>query len=258
MAALTPYPVIRSMMNESAPSPLVASNVQSAVGSPNEDSALSSLYVEKDGAVFCNMADGDSIERGVIDVMSFSTDTIFLLRSGNIVREKQDGTRMLISSYRYRMTRLEKHMGQAYGLCDGILYRLEINSYNTGLWKWEICTWTQPNIVYTSSTLDAKYLWLQTSNGTGTLYDHNLNVVKMVSSYTMRRRYGYTVDQYTETDLETCKTSVNIRGIVSTYNEVCCAAMNHDGKLITLSPTDISKYVEIRMVKWKPYYIQQA
>lgn len=214
----------------------------------NYDSALEDTVV--------NVVDGNVINSNgtqVIDVMKFSSSTLYLLKSGNIIKEGNDGKIVVRSNI--TATALDRHMGYLYAVASGNLYILNMSTFSGMLWHWKKVEWAPENIVYMSSTLDGHYLWLQTEM-TGWLYDKNHNLVETVEVNGMMRKYGNDNDQYVDIDTMNCMAVVTSDGEKNTFASVCDAVITNDGKLVSISQKEIGKYAKIRLVNYVPFYIR--
>src|SRR3990167_369647 len=194
----------------------------------------------------------------VSDVCSFSNAILALLSDGNIIKEFPDGNggteRVRIQSHPVKLERLEPFGGYIYGVSNGKLYKLDSSTYSTKKWKWVECQWAPFGIIHTSSSLNDKNLWLQTSNH-GYLYNSDLEQRESVPISGKLRVYGTDNLTFIEFDPNNCSGVVMPVGVK--YSNMCGGALTYHGDVISIRPDQRKLYSGIRLINWVPYYIRK-
>jgi hypothetical protein len=127
--------------------------------------------IENHEEYFCNKEDEYYLCAGIIDVCSFSNFTLFLLENGNIIKETNSQHEKTEIKNNIIFMRIFPFNGYLHAIDrNGYLYSLSNNYLNSIEWKWEKCIWFKDRIKYASTTLDTRYLLLQTYNK-GFLFD---------------------------------------------------------------------------------------
>lgn len=192
--------------------------------------------------------------KSVVDAISFSNMTLMLLKSGHITCQ-QDGQKRIIRP-NVHLTNLENFSGYLYGVSSGNLYRLTNDQLSLDRWTWSPCSWAPSNIVHISTTLDRKYLYLQ-SDFVGQVYDstfHKIETFEMSPGW--YRNYGSNLSCYIDYSPHERKITVTDGYQTKTHGDTSYGIFNTHGKIFTISGEDIGKYRVIKLINWMPYYIE--
>lgn len=219
------------------------------------ESDLKTPYVRGDNKMLCK----SSMRQGtVVDVANYSSYTFFLLDSGDIMRQDERRNKVRIHTD-IHMTRLEVFAGHLHGVStEGQFYRLNQDSLNNTLWKWKLCDWAVSDIIHTSVTTDMNHLWLQTLDK-GYIYNRrcelNYDQTDSIIAAGLKRNYGQNLQQYLEYDFTNCLTTTHDKDRLHTYTDVALGVYDNYGKIVVISKDETTKYSNIRMINWLPYYI---
>lgn len=219
-----------------------------------DETELKSPYTQVDNKMLSkpNMNQGE-----VVDVAHYSSCLIYLLDSGDII--KQDDRRHKFRIFNnVHLTRLEVFSGYLHGVSDGRLYRFDNNDFDKSSWRWYMCDWAIDSIVHTSVTTDLNYLWLQSSTR-GYVYDRRFKPVldQIDADITpgIKRNYGANLRQYLNYDFAGCKITVHDQGRIYSYDDVAMGTYDSYGKIVVINRADMTKYTDIRIINRLPYYI---
>jgi len=206
----------------------------------------------------CKHDSGKVNEYGVIDVCSYSSNVLFLLDSGNIIKDGPTERGIVIIN-NVKLEHIESNGGYLYGLSKGSVYRLDSNTYSLKKWRWSLCNWSPIGIRSMSSTLDGKNLFLQ-NESVGYIYNAGGGgQVKEVRMLGKRRVYGLDLNNYIDFDLNN-KTAIivnlNNRSSDKIEKDVRSGVLTYHNEPIFLRECDTHIYQEIRLVNWIPYYIK--
>lgn len=215
---------------------------------------LKTPYVKNDN----KMLSKSGMQQGtVIDVANYSSQMIFLLDSGDIIRQDDQRKKYRIGNSVF-LNRLEVFSGQLYGVSHGKLYRLDKNTFENLYWTWDICNWAIDDIIHTSVSTDLNYLWLQTSER-GYIYNRRCELIHDQVNTKVKpgtkRNYGNSLYQYLEYDFSNNLTTTYNQDRVYTYENVAMGVYDNYGKIIVLNKDETIRYSNIRMINWLPYYI---
>ena len=191
----------------------------------------------------------------VVDVSTFSSSILFLMKTGRIIRKKiSDGSKDVVTS-NIRAKRLESFAGYLYAIADGVIYQLNNTSYDSNNWEWKLCSWAPTGVIYTSTNPTKTLLWIQTANN-AYLYDKSLTAITTLRfSSGLRRNYGTNQDEYIDYDPDTCRGTLTRNGEKSPLSDVCSVVFDQYGQPIPLNKNESVRHREIRILNWKPYYI---
>lgn len=127
-----------------------------------------------------------------IDVAVHYDQIYILLEGGDILRIVDHVPIRIESSI--ILERIFSFTGHLYGLCDGRLYILTVDSYSNDNWVWEELNEVTSNIVNVSLTIDGQHIWLENQQA-GYLYDQQWSLVEKKKHSTngcYQRIYGPT------------------------------------------------------------------
>lgn len=191
----------------------------------------------------------------IIDICTYSDETLFLLDNGNIICDKNTVRRKIINNV--ILERILTFNGYIHGLgFDKKLYSLSNDYYCKKSWIWTLVRWAPDNISWISSTYDSSYLWLQIMNK-GILYDISGSVkeTKTYDNSNIRRIYGKDIIHYVEID-KMNKTLINYF-TNEILDNIFDAVLSYNDKIFVVRDDEEHLYKSIRIVNWKPYYIRK-
>jgi hypothetical protein len=214
-----------------------------------ESSDISTPYVEINGNYYCK---DKSSYVSFMDVCSYSDATLFLLKDGNIICERNNNRNIITNNV--ILIKITSFNGYLYGLEeDNKLYMLSNDMLFSNKWMWNKVNWVPKNIKHISSTYDTKYLWIQTED-TGYLYDDVDHLIFDCYDYKLKRVYGRDVDNYIEIDK-----NKNI-AIVTPGNYIIenihDAVLSYYNEVVSINLSEINIYRGITVVNWRPYFIR--
>ncbi len=190
----------------------------------------------------------------VIDVTSYSSTVLALMKNGKIIRET-DEVRDIVAN-NINLKRLESFNGTLYGVSvDGRIFKLNNDTFETKKWMWTVASFPT-GVTHTSATLNGKHFWVQTSD-TGLLYDRKMRVVEKEKSFKNKKRvYGNDRKTFIEIDLQT-NTGV-LYPNKSRVKDVAGAIITHENLLKVLRPSQTRLFSDIRLINWTPAYIKRS
>lgn len=234
--------------------------------------SVSTPCEEKDGVYYCRSNKAETIQgiigfhsdnkkidhSPVIDVCSYSNETIFLLEDGNIICELDSHNGDIKNRYRASnnipLIRITSFGGYLHGVgADRKLYTLPNNYFSTANWIWNLAEWAPTDIKHISSTHDSSHLWIQTSF-TGLLYSAP-GVISSKTPYTnLKRVYGRDINHYI--DIDSSKFTAKIHPGDTLVHNVYDGALSYYDEVIAVHPSERNEYRGITIVNWRPYYIR--
>jgi hypothetical protein len=193
----------------------------------------------------------------IVDAMGYSTDIFFLLEDGTIIHENKSKNSNDKIASNLAMNRIAVCAGNIYGVANGCLYKLDMNSFYAPPWNWgKIMEGSEP-ITYMCSTLDEKNLWVQ-GEVNGVLYNSDLSIAERANVSGVRRTYGKDSSVYVEVDKTTGECTVVKPTGKSVIGDSKCvyACLDYYGELITAKGTEsVLPMHGLRVVQWVPFYI---
>ena len=227
-------------------------------------------YKENNGIYYCRNNKIDIISNTesskVIDICTYSTTIIFLLEDNDIIVEKNLEVINIKESYennkiiRYkkknnvRLNRIITFKGYLYGLGgNNSLYILPNINFDSKYWGWDLVDWGSKNIKHVSNTYTNEYLFIQTKENIGYLYDNPNNVIEEINDMKYRRVYGRDDKNYI--DINDDENSVIIQPSGNKIYDIYDAALSYYNELITITIEEKEKYKKVVIVNWKLYYI---
>lgn len=188
--------------------------------------------------------------KNIIDCCSYSNEDLFLYHDGLIICQKYSKNEERKIKPNRHLKRIIIFNDELYGLTKRGLYVLSMNYYETCYWVFTLVKWAPKNIIDVNTTLDEKCLWIQT-NKKCYLFDCHNHKTKFKCCY--RRVYGLTKNSYLEfKNNNICDIIINNK-VVNTIDDVTSGVIDHHHQITFLYNDD--QYKEIRMVNYKPYYI---
>ena len=207
------------------------SSKSKSLSSKSKSKSLSSRSKSKTINI-CNVNDA-------IDVCHYSEDVLYLLKDGRIMIEEPNGGIRMVKS-KINFNRIVMYDGLIFGLKDGLLYRLFVNSYDSGSWEWIPISDVLRDIQHIQTDNDGSFLWLQNKNH-GYFYDtRELTSVTGIHFFNSKRKMVATIRSnicyHGDKAIENAKdVLVDYEGFVNVLND--------------------DKFRFIREVRWKPVYI---
>lgn len=220
------------------------------------DSVIDILSINNNG--INNNSINNSINDNTNDSNNFN-NILFLLNDGNILILQNNKYRLRHSNI--NLNRIIIFGDLLLGLDDdGRLYQRIIKSNNDNkTWLWENVTWAPVNITHITTTLNGKYLWIQTNNNglyNGYLYkliannDNNTNKIILVRSNVINniiRIYGNSINSYIDI------TKNNYTAIRYPTGElienIYDGVLLDNGELIRIQPNQSSNIQNIRLIR---------
>ena len=188
----------------------------------------------------------------VIDVCSFTTDTLIAMRNGSIMKHNDRKGFVTIHS-QPEIERFAIFGEKLYALSKNMLYSLPSESYATDRWIWKHCEWAPVGIKHVSCTLSGAHIWIQTSTQAYLIditlrqeakVDHDPHVI---------RSYGY--DIYNYIDIDT-RTHVGIQyPKKQVHKNVHKAIIDSHGTVTSIDINQYDRVRDIRLVGHVPWYI---
>lgn len=196
------------------------------------------------------------IDKKVLDVTGFLRMTLVLLDDGTIMRD----TRTSMSTVRnsVRLDRIFVAGGVLYGVSDSRLYWMTTRRPSRRFWEWERLQWAPDDITNVSSTLDGKWMWLQSTRGlvggtVGFLYRARIG-----SSPRLTRRinmsefdfrvYGLNERQYLVIDPRQAVGVSHVDGRTQQIPRMADGAMLSSGRVIRITPAQKNRVWAVRVV----------
>jgi hypothetical protein len=184
-----------------------------------------------------------------VDIIYYSDKYIVLLRNGNFICENKSSKSVSQTLSSIPMTRIVVFNGYIYGLSNGTLFKLDMTSFLSPVWRWNKIPDMVQNVWYISTTLNMEYLWVQTADNRGYLFDCKFEIIEeadvMEGTY---RVYGMNKSNYIIVDT-TARTATSYPAQYVIPN-VSDAALAHDNQVVTCE--DPNRLV--RIVNWKVAY----
>ena len=247
-------------------------NNNNNINNTNEnDTNVSIPYNEKNGIYYCRNNKIDIISNTesskVIDICTYSTNTVFLLEntditienSNNDKRENDKGSeKNVIKRYKkknnVKLCKITTFYGYLYGLGEnGYLYILQNISFESTDWLWQKIEWSVNNIIHISATYNGEYLWTQTDDNIGYLYDKPNNVMEKLENVYDKRVYGRDEKNYVE--INEIKHTAIIRPGNYKIDNIYDAALSYYNELVTINIDEKEKYKKVVIINWKLYYL---
>jgi hypothetical protein len=205
---------------------------------------------------FCNKEDEYYLCAGIIDVCSFSNFTLFLLENGNIIKETNSHHEKTEIKNNIIFMRIFPFNGYLHAIDrNGYLYSLSNNYLNFTEWKWEKCIWFKDRIKYASTTLDNKYLLLQTYNKSFLFDKAHEQFIKEFDLKNVRRVYGKDPDHYI--DINTNDQNCIIYPQEKILENIHDAALNYHNEVVVINSENYDGFLKITIVDWIPYFIRR-
>jgi hypothetical protein len=229
--------------------------------SEDEEQSVSTPCQERNGVYYCRDKIPETIENPegsskVLDVCTYSNGTVFLLVNGSIICEIKNGD----SNKRYRavnnvnLIRVLSYDGYLYGLShNGKLFILSNECFPTSNWMWIPVRWSPVDITYISASHDSSCLWIQTVSD-GYLYGENNKLISNQSYTNKRRVLGKDDKSYIEIDDRHKIATVYPEKLI--ISDIKDAVLSYYNEALAIQSNESDKYLAIRMVNWKPYYIR--
>lgn len=206
----------------------------------------------------CNKEDEYYLCIGIIDVCSFSNFTLFLLENGNIISEnsvKLENTKKEIKNNVILM-RIFPFNGYLHAIDrNGYLYSLPNNYLKLNEWTWQKCIWFKDRIKYASTTLDTKYLLLQTYNKSFVFDKAHDKFIKEFDLKDIRRAYGKDLEHYI--DINISEQNCIIYPQEKTIENIYDAALNYHNEVVVINSENYDGFLRITIVDWIPYFIRR-
>jgi hypothetical protein len=260
--------VSTTSISDSSESDTVSFDTASS-GSEEDEMNLSTPYVNEGNRTVCRFNPRDDVKvdvkyissnkHAVVDVVSFSDYTLFLWRSGHILKQHNSTQKRTLIRNNIKLDRLEVFAGYLHGVSLGVMHQIDNDNFRSEIWNWKPCAWSPMEIVHTSTTLDGNYLWVQSRNE-GKLFNRRFGEVDHdhpTFPPDTRRNYGKNIHQYIEYNPIDCQVKIYDSGIIRYQDGACVAIYNTYGKVIGISASDYDKYRDIRLINWIPYFIGQ-
>ena len=233
-------------------------------------------YNEKNGIYYCRNNKIDIISNTesskVIDICTYSTNTVFLLENTDITIENSNNDKSendkskndkgseknVIKRYKkknnVKLCKITTFYGYLYGLGEnGYLYILQNISFESTDWLWQKIEWSVNNIIHISATYNGEYLWTQTSDNIGYLYDKPNNVMEKLENVYDKRVYGRDEKNYVE--INEIKHTAIIRPSNYKIDNIYDAALSYYNELVTINIDEKEKYKKVVIINWKLYYL---
>lgn len=179
---------------------------------------------------------------------NFSTESIYLLKNGNIISVNVNNYEKREISNNRKLVDVASYNGYLYGLDKkGHLFVLCNDYYTTNYWVWTKACWAPKHIKSINATLDGDNLLIQTEKK-NYLYDVNYNVNKLKFKGT--RVYAADKSSYLDFHNNHCYVYVNDEN-VKIFNSISTGCMDHHHDVYLIP---INSCQKVRMINYEPYY----
>ena len=200
----------------------------------------------------------DDLHDNVKDVCDYSTCQLYLYEDGSIRCVHECGEVRKITNNRqlYNLTVFAGHIFSTDKF--GQLYTLSHHFEDSTYWVWIVAGWAPKNIVYLSTTLDGKYMYVKTD---GLCYLFNTCMRKKDLDSIHRRVYGKNDRCYLQfgnvaDQAGGCDIVVDDVKI-KTVNNVVDGIMDYYNNVHFITSKDFLNFKGVRMLNYQPYYINR-
>lgn len=191
----------------------------------------------------------------VVDCCNYSEEALFLNKDGIIISFKFKNYRV-INCNRY-LIHIFTFNDDLYGIDKyNKIYMLSLKYYDSCYWAFYPVKWAPKNVIHFSTTLDDKYLWLQTPKKCY-LIDCDYKKIKY-NNIKYKRVYGKNKHTYLDINIkkQLCHVIINTKK-VETLHEIHAGIIDHANNVILITIQDCNLYNNIRLIDYNPYYIDR-
>jgi hypothetical protein len=139
--------------------------------------------------------------------------------------------------------------GYIYGLSDGYIYKLDMSTYNDPVWDWNIINDMVQSVTHVSVTLNGEYMWVQTSDNKGYLFNCDMEIEEEsdIDEGTYRV-YGFTKNSWLV--VSAVEHTATLYPSEYVVHKVYDAALSHDNQIVVSeNPNN-----QVRIVNWRVAY----
>lgn len=223
-------------------------DVHSTETTPQDIGSISTPYQEQDGAYYCKSSE----DSGVIDAISYSTYTVFLMNDGTVILEGK-GKRLRITC-NVKLSRIVSFAQRIYGISGTSLYVCHDSDPDLPQWLWDKVKWASlpSKITYINTPYNMKNLLVQDGT-TGYIYNE---AGGLISQYNCNGEIRICAkDMFRYATFNQLEHSARIYPSGETYRNIADLAFDYHGGVITIPLNADLKYKRIAMVNWRPYFI---